>query len=153
MSNQLKNFTASNIGDVQVTQGNSNRVSQGDNSFTVQGDNNQISQDSASETQLTQTDVIKLLAELEKLINESDLPLEIKEEVLTIVKAAKSATSKQEPKKQLALGNLEQATETLQNATDTVSAAKKFLETAKPMILKVAAWLGAAATGSFLAGL
>jgi hypothetical protein len=90
---------------------------------------------------------------LEKLIKASDLPDDTKQEVIDYLKATKRAVDKPEPKKELALGNFEEMTETLKNATETVVASKTLWATAKPIIIKLAGWLGAAATGSFLIGL
>nr|WP_263012361.1 pentapeptide repeat-containing protein [Laspinema sp. D3c] len=154
MSNDSKNFSIS---------GDSNRVAQGDNSLSVlgdntqavQGDNNQLSQGAveAVKEPITKEDALSLMAELETLIQNSDLPKETKEEVLTYLKTTRTATDKSEPKKDLARVNLEEMTKVIQNATGTVVASKTLWTTAKPIILKIASWLGAVATGSFLAGL
>ncbi|NEQ79689.1 MAG: CHAT domain-containing protein, partial [Moorea sp. SIO2I5] len=66
--------------------------------------------------------------------------------------AAKKATEKEKPKKDTALANLESVAETLETASKTVDASKNIWDKAKPIILKVAGWLGAAA-GSYLLGL
>ena len=163
MSNDKK-FSISRSKDVQVTQGDGNRTAKGDNSFTVQGDNNQavrgnnnqLSQgggSQAKEEDLTKDDVVKLLADLEKLIDESDLSADSKEEADAYLKAAKKAIAKPEPKKKPALTNMEQVKETLEGASKVAVAGQKFWKAAGPIVLKVMTWLGAAAAGSALGGL
>ncbi|NEO21521.1 MULTISPECIES: hypothetical protein [unclassified Moorena] len=127
---------------------------QGDNN--LQGDNNtQIIQGQgagSTEEQLTKEQVIELLAKLDKLVRGAELPEDTKEEATMYLGAAKKATEKEEPKKETALANLESVAETLETASKTVDAGKNIWDKAKPIILKVAGWLGAAA-GSYLLGL
>ncbi|OLT59358.1 hypothetical protein [Moorena bouillonii] len=127
---------------------------QGDNN--LQGDNNtQIIQGQgagSNEEQLTKEQVIELLAKLDKLVRGAELPEDTKEEATMYLGAAKKATEKEEPKKETALANLESVAETLETASKTVDAGKNIWDKAKPIILKVAGWLGAAA-GSYLLGL
>nr|WP_263012362.1 pentapeptide repeat-containing protein [Laspinema sp. D3c] len=153
MSNDSKNFSIS---------GDSNRVAQGDNSFSVlgdntqavQGDNNQLSQGDieSGKEPITKDDALALITELEKLIQDSELPEETKKEVFTYLQTTRTAADKPEPKKDLARMNLEEMTKVIQNANGTVVASKTLWTTAKPIILKIASWLGAVA-GSFFAGL
>ncbi|MBU7584445.1 MAG: pentapeptide repeat-containing protein [Nostoc sp. TH1S01] len=143
-------------GNVNNIQGDNNRAVQGDNNQAVLGDNNQVTQQNqvgadATES-LTKEDVVKLLAELEILIKGAELPADTKEEVVEDLSAAKKATEKEEPNKQRALDRLTSVAETLEKTTKTVDSGKKLWTTAKPIIVKVATWLGAAA-GSSLLGL
>ncbi|WP_242053999.1 pentapeptide repeat-containing protein [Nostoc sp. FACHB-888] len=143
-------------GNVNNVQGDNNRAVQGDNNQAVQGDNNQVTQQNqvgadAAES-LTKEDVVKLLAELETLIKGAELPADNKEEVVEDLSAAKKATEKEEPNKQRALDRLTSMAETLEKTTKTVDSGKKLWTTAKPIIVKIATWLGAAA-GSHLLGL
>ncbi|MEQ9667037.1 hypothetical protein [Coleofasciculus sp. G2-EDA-02] len=150
-------------GDIsnRQVQGKNNRTLEGDNNIqgdnnqSVHGNNNQLTygQNSATaEEQLTKADVIKLLAELDKLVRGAELPEDTKEEATMYLGAAKKATEKEEPKKETALANLESVAETLETASKTVDIGKNFWDTAKPIISKIAGWLGAAA-GSSLLGL
>ncbi|MBL1203127.1 MAG: pentapeptide repeat-containing protein [Nostoc sp. GBBB01] len=142
--------------DIKNLQGDNNRAVQGDNNQGVQGDNNQVTQQNqvgadAGES-LTKEDVVKLLAQLETLIQGAELPADTKEEVVEDLSAAKKATDKEEPNKQRALERLTGVAETLEKTSKSVEAGQKIWTTAKPIIVKVAAWLGAAA-GSHLLGL
>jgi hypothetical protein len=143
-------------GNVNNVQGDNNRAVQGDNNQAVLGDNNQVTQQNqvgadAAES-LTKEDVVKLLAQLETLIKGAELPADTKEEVVEDLSAAKKATDKEEPNKQRALDRLTSVAETLEKTTKTVDSGKKLWTTAKPIIVKIATWLGVAA-GSSLLGL
>jgi transcriptional regulator with XRE-family HTH domain len=137
-------------------QGDGNRAVQGDNNQAVLGDNNQVTQQNqvGADTgeSLTKEDVVKLLAQLETLIQGAELPGDTKEEVIEDLSAAKKATDKEEPNKQRALERLGTVAETLDKTSKGVEAGQKIWTTAKPIIVKVASWLGAAA-GSHLLGL
>ncbi|NEP52331.1 MAG: hypothetical protein F6K65_27420 [Moorea sp. SIO3C2] len=140
-------------GDFNNVQGDNNL--QGDNNQAALGDNNTVIQGesaASTEEQLTKEQVIELLAKLDKLVRGAELPEDTKEEATMYLGAAKKATEKEEPKKETALVNLKSVAETLETASKTLDAGKNIWENAKPIILKVAGWLGAAA-GSYLLGL
>ncbi|BAZ71088.1 MAG: pentapeptide repeat-containing protein [Pelatocladus maniniholoensis HA4357-MV3] len=143
-------------GNVNNVQGDNNRAVQGDNNQAVLGDNNQVTQQNQvgadTSEPLTKEDVVKLLAQLETLIKGAELPADTKEEVIEDLSAAKNATDKEEPNKKRALERLTNVAETLEKTTKTVDSSKKLWNSAKPMIMRVASWLGAAA-GSHLLGL
>jgi hypothetical protein len=143
-------------GNVNNVQGDNNRTVQGDNNQAVLGDNNQVMQQNQvgadTAASLTKEDVIKLLAQLETLIQGAELPADTKEEVIDDLSAVKKATDKEEPNKKRALDRLTSVTETLEKTTKTVDSGKQLWTVAKPIIVKVAGWLGAA-VGSSLLGL
>jgi hypothetical protein len=138
-----------------VTANSNHQAIQGEGNQGVQGDNN-VTQNgqagAATEKPLSQTDVIELLAELEKLVREAQLSEDAKEEAIMYLGAAKKATAKEEPKKETALANLQGVAETLETASKAANASANLWDKTKPIILKVAGWLGAA-TGSYLLGL
>jgi len=142
--------------DINIVQGNNNRTVQGENNQAVLGDGNRVTQQNqvgaTAETTLTKDDIIKLFAELEGLIKKAELPEDTKEEVIEDLGAAKRATDKEEPNKKRALERLTSVTETLEKTSKSVEAGQKIWTVAKPIITKVALWLGAAA-GSHLLGL
>ncbi|WP_235678417.1 hypothetical protein [Cylindrospermopsis curvispora] len=142
--------------DINIVQGNNNRTVQGDNNQALLGDGNRVTQQNqvgaTAETTLTKDDIIKLFAELEGLIKKAELPEDTKEEVIEDLGAAKRATDKEEPNKKRALERLTSVTETLEKTSKSVEAGQKIWTVAKPIITKVALWLGAAA-GSHLLGL
>jgi hypothetical protein len=143
-------------GDIRNLQGDNNRAVQGDNNQAVLGDGNQVTQQNQVGTDsgesLTKEDVVKLLAQLETLIQGAELPTNTKEEVVEDLSAAKKATDKEEPNKQRALERLGDVAKTLEKTSKTVESGQKIWTIAKPIIIKVAAWLGAVA-GSHLLGL
>ena len=143
-------------GSAYNLQGDNSRAIQGEGNQGVLGDNNTATQqgqaDAATEEPLSKADVIALLAELEKLVRGAELPEDTKEEAAMYLGVAKKATEKEEPKKELALGNLQGVAETLETASKAANASANLWDKAKPIILKVAGWLGAAA-GSYLLGL
>ncbi|MDB9445212.1 pentapeptide repeat-containing protein [Anabaena sp. CS-542/02] len=136
-------------GNVNNVQGDNNRAVQGDNNQAVLGDNNQVTQQNevGADTgeALTKEDIVKLLAQLETLIQDAELPADTKEEVIEDLNAAKNATDKAEPNKQRALDRLTSVRETLEKTTKTVDSGKQLWTVAKPIIVRVAGWLGAAA--------
>lgn len=103
--------------------------------------------------QLSQQDVLQLLAELEQRINESEIPADTKEEAATYLSAAKKAIDKEEPNKERAKINLEGVAEELEKAGKVAEAGTTLFTKVKPILVKVASWLGAVAAGSFLGSL
>jgi len=99
--------------------------------------------------QLTQQDVLQMLGQIEQMIGSAEIPEEIKEEANTYLGAAKKAVEKEEPNKERAKINLEGVAEELEKASKVAEAGTTLFTKVKPILVKVAGWLGAAA-GSFL---
>jgi hypothetical protein len=137
-------------GSVNNIQGNNITAVQGNNNRAVLGDGNQVSQ--AGDESLTQADVIELLTSLKALIESAELPKDTKSELMEDISAATTATEKEEPNKKRALDKLTTVAETLEKTSKGLEAGQKIWGVAKPILIKVAAWLGAAA-GSHLLGL
>lgn len=158
MTNNSSGFSVGGSvgGNVNNVQGDNNRAVQGDNNQAVLGDGNQVTQQNQvgadTGTPLTKEDVVKLLADLETLIQGAKLPADTKDEVIEDLSAAKKATDKEEPNKKRALERLGTVAETLEKTSKGVEAGQKIWTVAKPILVKVATWLGAAA-GSHLLGL
>ncbi|EGJ31060.1 MULTISPECIES: hypothetical protein [Moorena] len=87
---------------------------------------------------------------LSKLVQQSEMPEDTKEEITTYLGASKKAMEKEEPKKETVLANLESATETLETASRKLDAGKTLWDKAKPILLKVADWFGAAAASQII---
>ncbi|NET66455.1 MAG: hypothetical protein F6K63_19520 [Moorea sp. SIO1G6] len=139
--------------DSQGIQGDKIKGIQGDSNQSIQGDNSQINQGqgtASTEEPLTKEQVIELLVELDKLVRGAELPEDIKEKATMYLGAAKKATEEEEPKKELALANLETVAETLETASGKVDAGKTLWDKAKPILLKVADWFGAAAASRII---
>ena len=132
----------------------SNTGSMGGGQQAAIGDQNQQTMSSqataAGGEQLTQQQVIELLAQIEQMIHSAELPDNTKEEATTYLSAAKKATEKEEPNKERVKTNLEGVAEILEKASKTVDAGKILWEKSKPIFVKLVGWLGMIAAGSFL---
>ena len=149
-------YTENNIHKVNTMHNNPGGISQsisGSNIYgglqASQGDNNQLTMNtsvdsSPEEKQLTQSEVIQLLAQIKAMINQAELPSEIKEESALYLGAAMKATEREEPKKALAAENLKSMVETVQTASKTVESSKSLWENMKPLLIQLPAWLGVA---------
>ena len=102
--------------------------------------------------QNSKDEIIRLLGKLEELILEAELPEETKEKVAEDISAVKKAADKKGPENDTALKHLERMTKTIEETTKTINTSQELWNTVKPMITKIASWLGAAA-GSYLLGL
>lgn len=135
-------------------QGNSYSIT-GDNNQAVQGDNNQVTQESRRDRnpgkEITQTEVIELLAELEQKILSSELPEETRNKTLSRLNAVSEDVKEAEPDKQLVAGNLKRVTENLSQATKATEEGKKLWNEVFPILKTVGTWVGLA--GSFFSNL
>ncbi|WP_293071289.1 pentapeptide repeat-containing protein [Moorena sp. SIO4A5] len=140
-------------GNINNVQGNNNRTIKSDNNQGVIGDNNQVTQSQGTtspQEPLTKEQVIESFIELDKLVQGAELPEDTKEEVIMYLGAAKKATEKEKPKKETVLANLESVAETLETASRKVDAGKTLWDKAKPIILQIADWFGAAAASHII---
>jgi hypothetical protein len=139
-------------GNVNNVQGYNNRTVQGDNNQVVLGDGNRVNQKKELDNieTLTKADIFQLLTELESLVKETQLPAETKAEVIEDLSAAKTATNQKEPNKKRALDRLTMVAETLEKTSKGLDSGQKIWHTAKPVLIKVATWLGATAGSYFL---
>lgn len=135
-------------------QGNSYSV-KGNNNKVVQGDNNQVTQESRRDTnpgsEITQAEVIKLLAELEQKISSSQLPEETRTKTISRLNTVSEDIKEAEPDKQLVAGNLKRVTENLSQATKATEEGKKLWNEVFPILKTVGTWVGLA--GSFFSNL
>lgn len=104
----------------------------------------QGNQAAIAEQALTATDVVKLLAEIETLVQQSALPEEEKGKATAYLTAAKQEVEQKEPDKELVAKNLKRASDTIKNASETVEAGKKLWETLQKMLPLIVTWLGVA---------
>ncbi|MBD1934161.1 MULTISPECIES: hypothetical protein [Cyanophyceae] len=95
----------------------------------------------AAEAQITREKVLAWLEQIGNLIREEELPKDAQEEATTYLEDTKKAIEREEPKKKLALANLESLEETLEKASKTVDAGQTLWSKVGPIILKVGAWL------------
>ena len=79
----------------------------------------------------------------------SELPSEIKDDANIYLSATEKAVSKENPKKDVAIVNLKQMTETLDDASKTVDAGKTLIEKITPILEKITPWFGIAIKNLF----
>ncbi|AOY82997.1 MULTISPECIES: hypothetical protein [Moorena] len=103
--------------------------------------------------QVTQQDMLQMLAQLDQMVSSAEIPAEIKEEVATYLSAARKAVEKEKPNKERVKINLEGVAEELKEASNDTEAGANLFKKVKPILGKVVDWLGAAAAGSLLGSL
>lgn len=114
----------------------------------AQGDHNQQTMETHTAAfagkQLDKAEVVVLLAQIEKLIQSAELPVETKAEAASYLSAAKRATEKEQPDKEIVKANLKGMAETLETASKTVVSVKSIWENVKPILMQLPGWLGVA---------
>lgn len=102
------------------------------------GDVNQ-SQTPAKET-LASVEVVTKLLEIKKLIQNSNLPNEHKNAIVSHVEVVKEEAEREKPEKSLAATSLKRATEILQTADKTVNAGQGLFNKIQPIIKNLLPW-------------
>jgi len=114
----------------------------------AQGNNNQQTMATTvtapTEKQLNKAEVVALLAQIEKLLQSAEIPTDTKEEATSYLSAAKKATEKEPPNKEIVKVNLKGMAETLETASKTVASGKTLWENVKPILIQLPGWLGVA---------
>ncbi|WP_293140175.1 hypothetical protein [Okeania sp. SIO3I5] len=125
------------VGNLNI-QGSDNKNSiEGD--YNVQGNSNNVS----GGEQITATEVVKMLAELEeKIQNFTALPEADRENSTTRLKAAQLEVKESEPDKKSIAKSLKRVNETLNEAGKTTKEVKKLVGELFPTVSKVAGYLG-----------
>jgi len=132
-----------------ISQSNTGQMS-GGMQAAIGNNNKQSMQTQAAsiEKELSQEDVVSLLAEIHKLLMDSTLPEEVKEKSNRRLGAAIDEVQQKEPDKQLAAGNLKRMAETLEETSKTLDAGKGVWGKVKPILGQLLGWLNVA-TGFF----
>jgi hypothetical protein len=107
---------------------------------------NQLIDQGNSEKPLTQTDVVELIAQLEELFRNSELPEAQTSKAIKHLEAAKEEVQEKEPDKDFAAKNLQKATKLLKEANEAVTAGTNIWEEVQSIITKLLPWLGVAAS-------
>lgn len=94
---------------------------------------------------LTQAEAVEVLAQIEQMIRNSQLPEELKEKTAKYMEVAKAEAEDNEPDKQLISKSLEKVTKNLEELDKTMDTSKRVFEKIAPLLIKIAGWLGAAA--------
>jgi hypothetical protein len=111
------------------------------------GNNNQQNmqaQTVPAQKALTQEDVLRLLGEIQQILQGSTLPEDIKQKASNRLGAAVDEVQQKEPDKQLAAGNLKRMTETLEDASKTLNAGQGLVEKVQPILVQLLGWLNVA---------
>lgn len=103
----------------------------------------QINQGSP-EKQLTVTEVVELITQIETLLKDTTLPDNLKIEAVIYLKAAKEATKKEEPNKDYAATSLQMATKIIKEASETIESGQKLWDKVTPILKQLLPWLGVA---------
>ena len=99
------------------------------------------------ESSLSQAEVVSLLVQLLQAVQVANaLPAAEQQKVKQSLDAVKDeVANEEEPDKAFIAKKLERTAKTLKTASETVEAGKTLWQNAKPILVKVAGWLGAAA--------
>ena len=100
----------------------------------------------SNQTDLTPTDVLQLLTQLEVLVQNTNIPADQANKAIKHIEAAKEEVQEKDPDKDFLAKHLKRTTNTLKTASQTVTAAKGLWDKAEPIVSKLSPWLGIAAT-------
>ncbi|MGF1676415.1 MAG: pentapeptide repeat-containing protein, partial [Rivularia sp. (in: cyanobacteria)] len=151
-------YSHTQIEQVRTMTNNPNGDSQNISFGNVDRSNLQVARDNSNqqmeanvtqsdEKQLTQADVIQMLARIEQLVNSTpELPEADKEKSLRYLGAAKEETQASEPDKQLAAGNLKRMAQTIETASKTVESSKTLWGNIQPVLQELLPYFGVAKT-------
>lgn len=98
-----------------------------------------------TQQEITNTEVVKQLENLETAVNASALTQEQKDELLVYLRPAKHEAAKEGASKDLVGQNLKQVNETLKTVKETTEAGKSLWQTGQEVFKAIAPWLGIAA--------
>jgi hypothetical protein len=98
-----------------------------------------------NQQEITNTEVVKQLENLEMAVKASALTQEQKDELLDYLRPAKREANKEEGSKDLVGQNLKQVNETLKTMKETTEAGKSLWQTGQEVLKAISPWLGVAA--------
>jgi hypothetical protein len=103
-----------------------------------------------AEKQLTPAEVVELIAQIETLFRNSDLPEAQKEKALKYLDSAKEEVQETEPEKDIAVKSLQRAAKVLKDTNEAVGAGQGLWEKLEKIVIPLAPWLGVAAKSLLL---
>jgi hypothetical protein len=103
-----------------------------------------------TEKQLSPTEVVNLIAEIESLFHNSDLPEELQTKALKHLDYAKDAVREPEPDKNTTTASIQKATKVLKEANELCGAGSGIWSSLEPIAKQLAPWLGIAAKSLLL---
>ncbi|MGG6242130.1 hypothetical protein ACQ4N7_26220 [Nodosilinea sp. AN01ver1] len=102
------------------------------------------------EKQLTVTEVVELISQIENLFETSDLPSDQQEKAIKHLETAKEEVQAKDPDKDFAMKSLQRATKVLKEANEAVGAGEGLWKKLEPIVTQLAPWLGVAAKALLL---
>jgi hypothetical protein len=138
-SSQSMNFGSANVSGVNAAQNIGGNVNQ--ELSNTQGE---------AEKQLTPAEVVELIAQIETLFRDSDLPEAQKEKALKYLDSAKEEAQETEPNKNIAVTSFQRASKVLKDTNEAFGAGQGLLEKLKPLAETLAPWFGIAAKSLLL---
>lgn len=129
-SSQSMNFSGGQFSKVQIGQANRD-LSQAQ----------EISQNESGK-QLTPTDVVKLLEQIETVFQNSDLPINQKEKAAKHLESAREETIESEPDKDFVLKNVQRASKILKDGNEATNSAQEIWRKLEPIAKQLAPWFG-----------
>lgn len=93
----------------------------------------------------TPAEIITDLSNLDTLIQQSELPADVKQKLAQYLTITTDEVQAEDPDKPFVAKNLERMTKTLQEAEQSATSARTIVETMTPIVTKIATWIGPAA--------
>lgn len=103
----------------------------------------QISQGSPDK-QLTVTEVVELITQIETLLKDTALPNNLKSRAMTHLEAAKEASQEEEPDKDYAARSLQKATKIMKEASETMESGQRLWNKVESILKQLLPWFGVA---------
>ena len=112
----------------------------------IGNDNKQVmsAETSSDSNSPTQAEVVELLAQIERIIRDAELPEVAISKAIKYIEAAKIEAEESEPDKQLISKNLERVTKNLEEVDKTVDASNRIFEKVVPLMMRIGSWIGMA---------
>jgi hypothetical protein len=111
---------------------------------------NQQNTQGEAEKQLTLPEVAELMAQIEFIFRNSDLPEDQKKQALKHLDYATDAVNEKEPDKNTAATSLQKASKVLKETNETFNAGQGIWQNLEPIAKQLAPWLGVAAKSLLL---
>jgi hypothetical protein len=96
------------------------------------------------EKQLTVTEVIDLITQIETFLNDTALPDDLKTKAMTHLEAAKVSAQEKEPDKDYTAKSLQKATTIMKQTSETIAVGQTLWSRVQPLVQQLLPWLGVA---------
>jgi hypothetical protein len=96
------------------------------------------------EKQLTVTEVVDLITQIETYLNGTALPDDLKNKAMTHLEAAKVSAQEKEPDKDYTAKSLQKATTIMKQTSETIAVGQTLWSRVQPLVQQLLPWLGVA---------